>query len=232
MQIVIIAGGLATRLRPISLQISKSMIDVAGKPFLQYQIELLKKHDIKDIVLCVGHLSEQIENYFGSGQNFGVNIQYSYEKEELLGTGGALKQAAKLLQNDFFVMWGDSYLLLDYQDIWNSYKTSNYESLMVVYKNYNQGDKSNVLVQDNKVILYDKWSSRSDLIYIDNGLSILNKKILEFIPDKQVFALENIFKQLAFEQKIYAYITEQKFYEIGSFSGLENFKKLVSENNL
>jgi len=208
------------------------MIDVAGKPFLQYQIELLKKHDIKDIVLCVGHLSEQIENYFGSGQNFGVNIQYSYEKEELLGTGGALKQAAKLLQNDFFVMWGDSYLLLDYQDIWNSYKTSNYESLMVVYKNYNQGDKSNVLVQDNKVILYDKWSSRSDLIYIDNGLSILNKKILEFIPDKQVFALENIFKQLAFEQKIYAYITEQKFYEIGSFSGLENFKKLVSENNL
>lgn len=212
------------------------MIDIAGKPFLQYQIELLKKHGIKDIVLCVGYLSEQIESYFGSGKNFGVNIQYSYEKDQLLGTGGALKRAAKLLQDDFFVMWGDSYLLLDYQDVWNTYKNIKHDALcqtlMVVYKNNNQGDKSNALVQDNKVILYDKWSNRSDLVYIDNGLSILNKKILELIPDNQIFALENIFKELAFEQKIYAYKTEQKFYEIGSFSGLENFKNFARENNL
>jgi N-acetyl-alpha-D-muramate 1-phosphate uridylyltransferase len=229
---VIIAGGLATRLKELSKKIPKSMISVLEKPFLQHQIELLKKHGIKDIVLCVGHFAQQIKDYFGNGSQFGVNIKYSDEGENLLGTGGALKKAEDLLQDNFFVMWGDSYLLLDYQDIWNSYKKAASLGLMVVYKNFNQKDRSNVVVENNKVVLYDKWSDGKDKIYIDNGVSILNKRILQYIPFNKKFALEIIFKQLAEKGELQAYETKQCFYEIGSFNGLKEFEKLILTSSL
>ena len=224
---VIIAGGLATRLGKLSAQTPKSMLRFSGKPFLQYQIELLRSKGIKKFVLCVGHFSEQIKQYFGSGKDFGVQISYSDEGEKLLGTGGALKKAEDLLEDDFFIMWGDSYLLLDYKDIFKVYIKSEIQALMVVYKNFNERDKSNVVVKNNKVILYDKWSISKDKVYIDNGVSILNKKLLQCIPKDEVFALELIFKKLAQENNIAAYKAEQCFYEIGSVGGIKDFKDFV-----
>ena len=156
MQIAILAGGLATRLQPLTEKIPKSMIMIQGKPFFQYQLEFLKKEGITDIVLCVGHLSEQIETYFGDGKRFGVNITYSKERDKLLDTAGALKNAERLLEDVFFVMYGDSYLFLDFEAVKGYYRIHNKSALMVVYKNHDIYDKSNVVVEDGMVMRYDK----------------------------------------------------------------------------
>ena len=117
MQIAVLCGGQATRLYPITKTIPKSMVLVAGKPFLEHQIYLFKKNKIFDIVLCAGFLADQIEEYFGNGKKFGVNIKYSVEKEKL-DTGGALKNAIHLLDDQFFIIYGDSYLTIDYRPIY------------------------------------------------------------------------------------------------------------------
>ena len=119
MQIVILCGGLATRLGNLTKDTAKSMLKIKDKPFLLYQIENLKKHSIEDIVLCVGYLSEQIENYFGNGKKFGVNIKYSYDKDKPLGPIGALKNAEDLLEDIFFIMYGDSYLNVEFNKIYS-----------------------------------------------------------------------------------------------------------------
>jgi len=231
MQMVILAGGLGTRLGKHYEKTPKSMMRILAKPFLQYQIELLKERGIRRILVCVGHLGEQIKAYFGNGDKFGVNIQYSEEGEKLMGSGGALKKAESLLNENFFLMWGDSYLLLDYIDIWNAYFKSGCEGLMVVYKNYNQRIKSNVIVKDGKIVLYDKWKSYPDMVYIDNGVSVFNKVILKEIPPDKVFAIEKVFKKWSLEGKLAAYETKQCFYEIGSLLGLKEFEALVSRQN-
>jgi NDP-sugar pyrophosphorylase family protein len=119
MQAVILAGGLGTRLRPLTAKRPKAMVSIAGRPFLEYQIGLLRDAGIDDIVLCVGYLAEQIIDYFGDGSSFGVRLRYSVERERLLGTAGAVKQAEPLLTDIFFLTYGDSYLRLDYRAVWN-----------------------------------------------------------------------------------------------------------------
>src|SRR5690348_17236437 len=133
MQMAILAGGLATRLRPITETIPKSMVPVQGKPFLEHQIALVRAHGVTDLVLCVGHLYQPIEAYFGDGSRFGLRIRYSVEADRLLGTGGALKQAEPLLEDRFFLMYGDSYLLYDYAEVMA--RARDHEALMVVYHN-------------------------------------------------------------------------------------------------
>lgn len=228
MQIIIMAGGLGTRLGRAYENTPKSLIRIMGKPFLQYQVELLRESGIRNIVLCIGHLGSQVKAYFGSGEKFGVNILYSEEGEKLLGTGGALKKAAPLLEDSFFLMWGDSYLLLDYQHVWRKFIEAPGEGLMVVYRNDNLRVKSNVIVKNGRVVLYDKWKTAPDMVYIDNGLSVFNKSLLEEIPSRRVYAVENIFKKWSEEGRLAAYETEQKFYEIGSLAGLKEFEALIS----
>lgn len=230
MQMVIIAGGLATRLRPLSLNIPKSMIPIAGKPFLQHQLELVRAHGIKKVVLCVGHLSELIVDYFGSGEKLGLSITYSFEGDQLLGTGGALKKAEPLLDNIFFVMWGDSYLLLDYEQIWDAFFDKNTLGLMVVYNNNNTGDRSNVKIGRGLVVDYNKWNPGSTMHHIDNGLSILNKKVVDTIPSHQPYQLEKMFQHLAHEGQLAAYETTQGFFEIGSHAGLDRFQQYVAHS--
>lgn len=228
MQIVIIAGGLATKLEGLSINTPKSMIRVGDKPFLQYQIELLKKSNVKNIVLCIGHLGNQIKEYFGSGGRFNVEIKYSEDGEKLLGTGGALKKAESLLEDNFMLMWGDSYLLLDYKNIWDTFLgNNNKEGLMVVYKNYNKRVPSNVIIKDGVVKLYDKQNLTPEMIYVDGGLSILRKSVLSRIPAEKPFAVETIFNQLSLERNLLAYETQQCFYEIGSVAGLKEFENLI-----
>ena len=227
MQIVILAGGLATRLQPLTEKISKSMIMIEGKPFLQYQLEFLKKGGISDIVLCVGYLSKQIEIYFGDGNRFGVDIKYSKEDERLLGTAGALKNAEGLLEEEFFVMYGDSYLFLNFKEVFGHFQNLNKSALMVVYKNYDKYDKSNVVVEDGVVKKYDKKHKTKDMVYIDYGVSILRKKVLDMIPSNQVYSLEELFTELIKQNEMLAFETKERFYEIGSHRGLEEFKKYV-----
>ena len=232
MQIVILAGGLATRLRPLTTEAPKSMVRIHGKPFLQYQIELLRKNQIDDIVLCIGHLGEQIEEYFGDGHQFGVHIRYSREGERLLGTAGALKNAQALLDDQFLVMYGDSYLLLDYAKIYEHFLQSDKQALMVVYKNRDRYEPSNVVVRDNLVQAYDKRRKTPDMIYIDEGLSAFRRKVLDMIPAGQFVSLEEVFAKLIERRELLAYETHQRFYTIGTIEALEEFRQLVASGEI
>lgn len=229
MQMVILAGGLATRMRPLTLKLPKSMLQIKGRPFLEYQLELLKEYEIKDILLCAGYKGELIKDHFGDGRKFGVNLSYSFDGDKLLGTAGALKKAYKLLNENFFLMYGDSYLPYDYQEIERHFKDSVKLSLMVAYRNQNRFDKSNLLIQDGMIKLYDKTLQGENLEYIDAGLSILKKEVLNLVPEEESYDLEELYRTLISEEEMSAFEVKQRFYQIGSFEGLEEFKNLVEK---
>jgi NDP-sugar pyrophosphorylase family protein len=227
MQIVILCGGLATRLGSLTKNIPKSMIKIKNKTFLEYQIENLKKSQIKDIILCVGHLSEQIENYFGNGDKFGVNIKYSHDGEKQLGPIGALKNAEHLVDNTFFILYGDSYLNLDYQKMHSFFKNQNKLGLMAVYKNFNRFDKSNLIVKDNMIVAYGEKERTKDMIYIDYGTSLLRKKSLDLIPKNTFFATGDFFSNLILKNELLAFEVKERFYHIGNPDALEEFKNYI-----
>jgi len=232
MQVVIPAGGLGRRLKPLTEEVPKSMIPIQGKPFLEHQLNLLRRCGISDIVLCVGYLGEKIRDYFGDGKKFGVNIKYSEETEKLLGTAGALKNAWDLLDDTFFVTYGDAYLILDYRGVMRYFKKFNKLGLMVVYKNFDRYDKSNVVVEGDLIKVYNKQRRAPDMVYIDFGVSVLRKKALDLIPKGKVIDLEEFYHELIRRKELLAFETPQRFYEIGSEKGLKEFEKLVSFGQL
>jgi len=229
MQCVILAGGLATRLRPITEQIPKSMIEIHGRPFLEYQIDLLKRNHIKDILLCVGYLSEQIEGYFRDGSPFGISIQYSREQNGLLGTGGAIKNAESLLDSEFFIMYGDSYLPIDFMKVQQYFKSQTAVACMTVFKNKSLYDKSNVIFRTGIIEVYDKRAYSSEMEYIDYGLTIVAKKVLNRIPNGVAFDLADVLHGLAKDRALYGYEVYERFYEVGSFRGLQEFERYITE---
>jgi MurNAc alpha-1-phosphate uridylyltransferase len=227
MQTVILAGGLATRLRPLTNDIPKSMIRVNGRPFLEYQLHLLLENKITDIVLCVGHLSQMIKAHFGNGKRFGVNIRYSDEGENLLGTAGALKRAEPLLEDQFLLLYGDSYLPFDYQAVWSYSRSCPESCVLAVYRNHNRYDNSNVAIVDGLVSAYDKSNPGGKFIHIDAGLSVLRKCFLSRIPANRTFPLDALYKKIIEEKKMLAYEVRRRFYEIGSPRGLIDFERLM-----
>jgi NDP-sugar pyrophosphorylase family protein len=227
MQSVILVGGLATRLRPVTEKIPKSMIKICEKPFLEYQIELLKDNGVFDIVLCLGCLGFQIKEYFRDGKRFGVEIKYSEDGEKLLGTAGALKKAERYLKDQFFLLYGDSYLPYDYEDIKKYLNQQDLPVMMVIHKNENRFDRSNVVVENGRIKVYDKKNQTKDMVYIDSGLSVLRKEVLGIIPESSFCDLEKLYQKLIEEEKLAAYETKQRFFEIGSFAGLEEFENLI-----
>ena len=231
MQIAIICGGLATRLGSLAETIPKSMLDIHGKPFLQHQIEMLKKQNITDIVLCVGHLSEQIESYFGNGEEFGVNISYSYDGGKKLGPIGAIKNAESLLEKDFFIMYGDSYVFVDFQEIYDFYKKHDKQACMVVYKNENRYDRSNLLVENKMVVGHKDLNKNEEVKYIDYGTSLLSEKSLENIPKNMFFSTEDFFKRLILKKELLAYEVKKRFYHIGNPESLEEFREYAKNDS-
>ena len=232
MQVAILAGGPATRLRPMTEQTPKSMIRILGKPFLEYQLELLKRNGIKNIVLCIGYLGEQIEGYFGDGRGFGVNIKYSREGEQLMGTAGALKKAESLLEDKFFTLYGDSYLFLDFAAVMSYFKGQNKLALMTVYKNYNRYDRSNTVIKGDLVERFSNKEKTGDMLYIEYGANIFRKKALELIPQSQPYSLDDLFPRLIEQRELLAYEVGERFYEIGSPKGLEEFRSLVRSGGI
>jgi NDP-sugar pyrophosphorylase family protein len=225
---VILAGGLGTRLWPLTSDVPKALIPIGGKPFLQHQIELLKSQGIRDIVLCVGHLAEQVQDYFGDGRWLGVRIKYSEEKDSLLGTAGAIKKAEPLLGDDFFLMYGDSYLMIDYREVMRYFRRFHKLGLMVVYRNCNQLERSNVVVEGDFVRVYDKEGQTPGMAYINYGLSVLRKEALRYIPPGRPFSQEEFYQSLIDQRELLAFEVEQRFYEIGSPKGLEEFQMLIA----
>jgi len=227
MQMVILAGGLGTRLRPLTERLPKCMLPVNGKPFLEHQLELFRRRGIRDIVLCVGYLGEEILGYFGAGHRYGVHLSYSWERDGLLGTAGALKNAEPLLDQDFFVTYGDSYLLLDYKEIMGCFRQLKHLAMMVVYRNRNHLQPSNVRVEEGLVVAYDKEGHHPGWAYINEGLSVLRRRALALIPEGLPHSQEEVYQELIRRGQLAAYETHQRFYEIGSPQGLAEFRSLM-----
>ncbi|MFQ5996418.1 MAG: sugar phosphate nucleotidyltransferase [Dehalococcoidales bacterium] len=218
MQAVILAGGLGTRLRPLTKEIPKVMVSVNGKPFLLHLLQLLKGQGMSDIVLCIGYLGQQVRDFFGNGEILGVNIRYSEEREKLLGTGGALKQAQNLLANYFLVINGDTYLPIDYADVEKTFLRRAKKALTVVYNNQEDtGTKNNVALDDNlMVIRYDKESPAPSLKYVDAGALVLRQEVLELIKEGSSVSLEEgLYNSLIQQGELAAYVMKQRFYDIG-----------------
>jgi NDP-sugar pyrophosphorylase family protein len=226
-----LAGGKATRLYPLTKTIPKSMVEICSKPFFYYQIKLLLNDNIKNIVMCVGTFHQQIINFFGDGREFGTYIQYSIEDpEKLLGTAGALKNAEKYLEDVFFVMYGDSYLPINFMKVYNEFQNHNKLGLMTIYKNNNKFDKSNISKLNDLIITYDKTGMGENLEYIDYGLLILRKETLQMIPPNEFVDLGFLIKKLIDMKELIAYEVHDRFYEIGSVSGIADFEAYAKTN--
>lgn len=227
-QIVILAGGLATRLYPITEKIPKSIVEINGRPFLEYQIDLCKKNGIEEIILCVGHLWEQVKDYFGDGSKFGVKITYSVENERL-DTGGALKNALSYLDEQFFVMYGDSYLPIDWQKAADFYKKSGILGLMTVYKNNHRLAPSQLMINKKGFITeFTKKDFRPEMEYIEYGLNIFPRSIIDQIPEKS-FPIGNYFNLLIEKKQLISYESPVRFYEVGCPEGLKTFEKYLAQ---
>jgi len=228
MQVVILAGGLASRLGSLTLEQPKSMVRILGKPFLEYQLEILRRGGIRDIVLCIGHLGEQIESHFEDGSKFGINIRYSYEGEELLGTAGALKKAERLLEDPFFTMYGDSYLFLDFATIMSYFESQNKPALMTVYENRGRYDRSNAAVEGKLVKKFSKQEKTNRMVYIEYGVNIFKKEVLNMVPAGEYYSLDDLFPRLIERQELLAFEADERFYEIGSLRGLQEFGQFIN----
>lgn len=229
MQCVILAGGLGTRLASACPDTPKSLVDVSGRPFLELQLGLLAKSGVADIVLCVGHLAGRIEAYFGDGGRFDARIAYSREEGELLGTGGALLQAAPFLDREFLLMYGDSYLDIDYRPVFDYFFRVDTPVLMTVFKNDNLWVKSNAVFQNGRVTAFDKKSGGRGMRYVDYGLSVLSRDILKEIPTGGPSSLDAVYGRLAREGRLAGLEVFRRFYEIGTSEGLEELRRFLKD---
>ena len=217
--VAILAGGLASRMRPVTERIPKALIEVAGKPFIEHQLALLRREGIDRVVLCVGFLGEMIEAQIGDGERLGLKVAYSFDGEPLLGTGGALRRALPKLGEHFFVLYGDSYLDIPYAPVQQAYRQSGLPALMTVFRNEGRWDTSNVEFDGRRVVRHDKRHLTEDMKFIDYGLGILSSDILGGLND-EAFDLSDIYAGLAREGRLAAFEATKRFYEIGTPSGL------------
>jgi NDP-sugar pyrophosphorylase family protein len=230
--VAILAGGLATRLRPTTEKIPKALIPVAGQPFLGHQLRLLQSAGIRKVVLCVGYRGEMIEQEFGDGRNYGVELSYSFDGPELLGTGGALKKALPLLGQHFLVLYGDSYLPIDYSAPAHAFVAGGKLGLMTVFRNEGRWDTSNVSFQDGAIKSYSKKERTPEMRYIDYGLGILDSNALAPWPNGKAFDLTDVYRDLVSRNELAGFEVEQRFYEIGSPEGLAELDAMLRSQQL
>lgn len=229
--VMILAGGLATRLRPLTETIPKALIEVAGKPFILWQLDYLRSQGIKRVILCTGYLSQMIEDVVGDGSLFDLDISYSPDGDQLRGTGGAIKNALHLINEDnFFVLYGDSFLPINFMDIESYFSENGAFPLMTVINNDNQWDKSNAIFHDGKVVLYDKNNDNQGMHYIDYGLGVLNKGIFTNFQVGENFDLAVIYNQLSQDNHLNGYEVFTRFYEIGTLEGIKQTEVFLNEN--
>lgn len=234
LQAVILAGGLGTRLGALTRDVPKPMVPVAGKPYLEHQLCWLHKQGITDILLLTGHLGEQIQTYFGDGSGRGLHIRYAQE-ESLMGTGGGLRDAFCLLEEHFLLIYGDSYLPIDYGDIGRTLLASQRRGVMVVYDN-TLGDTSvrnNVAIDGRLVTRYNK-SAVDDpgLHFVDAGILAFHRSIVDLIPRQGPVSLEErVFPVLIADGQMIAYVTSQRFYDIGTPERLRVIERVLTHDH-
>ncbi len=219
--VAVLAGGLATRLGPLTRETPKCLLEVAGRPFIHHQLELLHDQGVRKIVLCLGHLGERVVESVGDGSAFGLDVQYSFDGPELRGTAGALHRALPLLGPAFFVLYGDSYLTCDYAAIQEAYERGGRLSLMTVFRNEGAWDTSNVEFRNQQILAYDKVKRTERMRYIDYGLGIFDARAFDVVPETGLYDLANVYQEMLRRDQLTAFEVRERFYEIGSVVGLE-----------
>ena len=227
--VAILAGGLGTRLGEKTLNKAKVLIDVAGKPFISRQLNYLSDQGIKDIVICVGHLGNQIKNYIGNGSKYNLNVSYSDDSDRLLGTGGSIKKACQILGEHFFILYGDSFLPVNFSLVEKAYFQEKKPALMTVLKNKGRWDKSNAYFKD-KCVKYNKKKPQKNMDYIDYGLNIVKNSIFSDFPSNEVFDLADVFENLSNKSLLAGFEIYDRFYEIGSINGLNDTIEFFKKN--
>jgi N-acetyl-alpha-D-muramate 1-phosphate uridylyltransferase len=227
--VLILAGGLATRLRPLTEKIPKALVEVAGRPFLEHQLDLLRQNSIAEVILCLGYLGEMIEQRYGDGEALGVRIRYSFDGPILLGTGGAIKRASALLPDTFFVLYGDSYLPIDFKAVAAAFIEAGQPALMTVYANADAWDTSNVWFEQDRIRLYSKLEKLPEMRFIDYGLMVCTRQIFDDCPSDVPFNLADTLEALSRKGQLAGHEVHQRFYEIGSPSGLAELDQLLSK---
>jgi NDP-sugar pyrophosphorylase family protein len=227
--VAILAGGLATRLRPITEKIPKLLVEVAGEPFFSHQLRLLKKSGLTRVVLCVGFLGEKIVERYGDGSKWDVRIDYSFDGPQLLGTAGALIHALPLLGEAFYVLYGDSYLPIDYARVGEHFQRSGKLGLMTVFENRGRYDTSNVWFDAGKIRLYDKHAKSAEMRHIDYGLGVFQARAFEGWPRDRPVDLAEVQKALVARDELAGLEIAERFYEVGSHQGLEELNQLLSQ---
>ena len=231
-QVVVLMGGLGTRLKNITKECPKSLADVAGRPFFDYQLELLIAWGFRKFVFLIGYRAEMIEEHYGDGSRYGISIQYSHDGEKLLGTGGAVRHAAGLLEDDFLLMYGDSFMDIDYAETLYRYergKAAGARALMTVLRNGNRFDKSNVAMDHDRIALYDKHNPTPEMDHIDYGVCMYEKSLFESHGEDEAFDIADIQHELSLSGQMVAQRVTKRFYEIGSPESLAEFSRYVTE---
>lgn len=203
------------------------MVPVCGRPFMEYQLELLSHSGVDDLVICLGHLGHIVEQYFGDGRRFGIRIRYGYERDRLLGTAGAVKNVEEILRDVFFVVNGDTYPVIDLTHVMQHFLGHDRVGLMMVFRNDNRWDRSNVILDGSFVRVYDKEQALPGMVCIDFGVSVFRRVALAHIPAGTRVDLSVVYNALIERQQLLAYETAQRFYEVGSHEGLREFEALV-----
>lgn len=226
--VAVLAGGLASRLRPLTDRTPKSLLSVAGRPFIFHQLELLRGQGVEHVVLCLAHMGEQIRAAVDGALAPGLSVSYSFDGPQLLGTGGALRAALPLLGEEFFVLNGDSYLSCSLQRIQAAYYAARHPALMTVMRNDNRWDRSNVLFHAGRLLAYDKRAPQPQMTHIDFGLSVLSRPVFDPYVRVPVLDLADILHDLSLRGELAAFEVSERFYEIGSVQGLKDTEDFLS----
>jgi NDP-sugar pyrophosphorylase family protein len=215
-------------MRPRTLTVPKSMLEVGGRPFVDWQLDRLASSGFDEVVMCVAHLGEQIRAHVGDGARFGMRVVWSEEGPELLGTGGAIRQALDLLAPAFLVTYGDSYLPFDYAEPLRALATyADCDGVMAVYRNVRQWDASNVVTDGAWVLRYEKGSSDDAFDHIDYGATALRREVVAALPPGKRAGLDALQRELAQRKRLRACLARERFFEIGSPEGLATLDRYL-----
>jgi NDP-sugar pyrophosphorylase family protein len=224
--VVLLAGGKATRLGDVSKTVPKALVPVAGRPFIDHQLERLRSQGIRDVILCVGHFASQILNHLGDGSRHDVRISYSEDGPNPLGTGGAVRNALHLIGSGCWVLYGDSLLDVDYATVFSALSKTAL-GVMTVFRNENRFDTSNVLFRDGRLVKYSKTEITPDMVHIDYGLSLLRAAAIERIPANRPTDLAELYSRLSTTGDMVGVEVFKRFHEIGTPSGLQETEEYL-----
>ena len=230
--VAILAGGLATRLRPLTETIPKALVEINGKPFIAHQLRLLRTNGIEQVIICAGYLGEMIQEWMGDGTRFGLCVEFAFDGPQLLGTAGAVKRVLPGLGRAFFVLYGDSYLPCDYRAVQTAFEPSGRQALMTVFHNQGHWDTSNVEYVSERIVAYDKRNPTPRMHHIDYGLGVFSAAALASWPQGKAFDLADVYRDLIARHELAGFEVAHRFYEVGSPEGLAELDAVLRRKQL